>query len=340
MKKKILILKNDRTGDLFVSHKALNRILCKHNQDEVIMFLSNVNYKFNFLFPNIKFKIFPMYLSIFNKLKIFFYFIFNKLDTVYILTPKNFYYYLPFLFRKIKFYAITIKSNDGDRPSEWLLKYLHNYVIIDRRSIKKRNSSYNIQESLIEKVSDKFLLIKNHNKSHNFLYPKKYIIFHYKHALFKKLLNWSLDETCQFIESINLSQNTYLLFSSEINNEKINNFFLKKYNYFDFDKKTEHLNNDKKIIFLKNIDGYDLFDVIKKSNKVICPEGIMTHIGYFLNKDVIALMHFIIKSKKNFVEQVVSCKEWFPPDNYRFVVLKKDLLKSINKIKKRLIYDK
>ena len=34
LKKKILILKNDRTGDLFVSHKALNRIFAKHHDDQ------------------------------------------------------------------------------------------------------------------------------------------------------------------------------------------------------------------------------------------------------------------------------------------------------------------
>ncbi|WP_440931134.1 hypothetical protein, partial [Candidatus Pelagibacter sp.] len=94
--------------------------------------------------------------------------------------------------------------------------------------------------------------------------------------------------------------------------------------------------NKKKIIFLKNIDGYNLFDLINKSSRVICPEGIMTHMAYFLNKDVTALMFFIIKSKKNFIEQVISCKEWFPPNNYKFFVLKKDLSKSILKFSKRL----
>ena len=53
MKKNILILKNDRTGDLFVSLKAINRILNKHINDNVKIILSNVNHKFGFLFPNI-----------------------------------------------------------------------------------------------------------------------------------------------------------------------------------------------------------------------------------------------------------------------------------------------
>ena len=335
MKKKILILKNDRTGDLFVSHKAINRILCKHNEDEIIMFLSNVNYKFKFLFPNTKFKIFPMYLNIFNKLKIIFYFIFNKLDTVYILTPKNFYYYLPFLFRKIKFYALTIKSNNGNRPNKFLNKYLYKFVVIDRTKINKRNSSYLIQESLIENTKKNFLLIDDFKVNHNFIYPDIFDVFHYKKNLFSNLLEWSLDDTCKFLENIN-NNNRYLLFSSEINDEKINNYFSNRYNTYDFDNNIEKKINKKKIIFLKNIDGYNLFDLIKKSSRVICPEGIMTHMAYYLKKDVTALMFFIIKSKKNFIEQVISCKEWFPPENYKFVVLKKNLSKSILKISKRL----
>jgi hypothetical protein len=335
LKKKVLILKNDRTGDLFVSHKAINRILSKHCEDEIIMFLSNINYKFNFLFPNISFKTFPMYLNIFHKLKIILYLIFNKLDTVYILTPKNFYYYLPFIFRKIKFYAITIKSNNGNRPNKFLNKFLYKTVLIDRSKITKRNSSYIIQESLIENTKNEFLLNKNSKVDHNFVYPDKFDVFHYKHNLFNNLLEWSLDDTCKFLENIN-NNKKYLLFSSEINDEKINSFFSNRYNTYDFDNNDKKHINEKKIIFLKNIDGYNLFDLINKSSRVICPEGIMTHMAYYLKKDVTALMFFIIKNKKNFIEQVISCKEWFPPENYKFIVLKKNLSKSILKISKRL----
>jgi len=335
LKKKVLILKNDRTGDLFVSHKAINRILSKHFEDEVIMFLSNINYKFNFLFPNVSFKTFPMYLNIFHKLKIIFYLIFNKLDTVYILTPKNFYYYLPFIFRKIKFYAITIKSNNGNRPNKFLNRFLYKSVLIDRSKITKRNSSYIIQESLIENTKNEFLLNKNSKVDHNFVYPDKFDVFHYKYNLFNNLLEWSLDDTCKFLENIN-NNKKYLLFSSEINNEKINSFFSNRYNTYDFDNNNKKHINEKKIIFLKNIDGYNLFDLISKSSRVICPEGIMTHMAYYLKKDVTALMFFIIKNKKNFIEQVISCKEWFPPENYKFIVLKKNLSKSILKISKRL----
>ena len=334
MKKKVLILKNDRTGDLFVSLNAINKIINKHSNEDLLIFLSNINHKFSFLFPKLKKKIISMNLNIFEKIRIFTFIIFNKIDTVYILTPKNFYYYLPFFFRNIKFYAITIKSFKS-RPSSFLKKYLYRYVVIDRVEIKKRKSSYDIQENLIEFTSNKNNLNKDLNIKHNFVYPKKFVFFHYKDNFFKELLNWDLNTITLFIEFLN-NKYEYVCFSSEIYNNKINNFFSKEYNCFDFDNYKSQIINKKKIIFLKNIDGYDLFNVINKSSKIISPEGIMTHMGYFLQKPILALMHFRLKDRRDFINQIISCKEWFPPNNYEYTVLKKDFNKSISKLNKRI----
>ncbi len=126
-----------------------------------------------------------------------------------------------------------------------------------------------------------------------------------------------------------------VLFSSELNNEKINYFFSSQFNTFDYKNNKRQLINKKNIFFLKDVDGYDLFDVVKKSSKVVCPEGIISHMAYFLNKDLLTLMHFNLKNKQDFIRQIISCKEWFPQENYPFCVLKKDFEKSIKKIKKR-----
>ena len=75
---------------------------------------------------------------------------------------------------------------------------------------------------------------------------------------------------------------------------------------------------------------------MKKSSQIISPEGIITHMGYYLKKPILALMHFNLKNRRDFVNQVISCKEWFPPKNYDFIVLKKDFDKSIIKLKKRI----
>ena len=334
MTKKILILKNDRTGDLFVSLKAINRIINKHNNQDIIIFLSNINHKFNFLFPNIKKKIISMKLDFIEKIKIFFYILVNEIDTIYILAPKNFYYYLPFFFRKIKFYGITIKSS-RNRPNNFFLKYLFKYVVLDRVKIKKRESSYIIQENLIEYTSEINNLNKKSNVSHNLKYPKKFIYFHYKHTFFNKLLKWELDTISKFL---NFLSNKYenILFSSELFNKRINNYFLDNYNNYDFENNKINLINKKNIFFLKDIDGYNLFDAVNKSSKIISPEGLITHMGYFLNKSILALMHFNLKNRRDFISQIISCKEWFPPDNYNYTVLKKDFRKSLQKLNKRI----
>jgi len=334
MSKKILILKNDRTGDLFVSLKAINRILTKHKNDKITIFLSQINHKFSFLFPNIEKKIISMDLGIGEKFYILKYLLINKIENVYILTPKNFYYYLPFIFRKIKFYGIAIKGLTN-RPNNFLLKYLYKYVTIDRLTIKKRNSSYNIQESLIEYYNNTNMINSNSVIENNFHFPKNYVFFHYKHKLFNDLLGWSLDDIDNLLNFFK-KKNMNIMFSSELDNAHANNHFSSKYNSFDFYNKTQKKINEKGIFFLKGVEGYDLFDIVRKSNSIIAPEGIITHMAYFLKKPILALMHFKLNNRRDFINQVISCKEWFPPSDYRFTVLKKNFSTSINKLSKRI----
>ena len=335
-KKKILILKNDRTGDLFVSLRAINSILNKHYNDDICIFLSHINKKFAFLFPNLHKKIFSMNLNIFEKINIFIYFLINKIDSVYVLTPKSYYYFLPLFFRNTKFFAITIKAK-RNRPSKYFLPYLYKYVVLDRINLKKRDSSYNIQKRLIniDSIREKNLINENYNLSHHFDYPKKFVYFHYKHRLFHDLLNWELKDIKNLLAFLSTKYEN-VLFSSEINNKTINDYFSNSYNTYDFNKKLHIAKNKENIHFLKDIDGYDLFDAVRNSNIIIAPEGIITHIGYFLKKPLFALMHFNLKNKNDFISQMISCKEWFPPNNYKFIVLKKDYHQSLKKIMKRL----
>ena len=61
-----------------------------------------------------------------------------------------------------------------------------------------------------------------------------------------------------------------------------------------------------------------------------------SHMAFFLKKEQLALTHYTFKNKDDYFDQLVSCKEWFPPTNYNFVVLKKDFNKSLKKILKRI----
>ncbi len=47
-------------------------------------------------------------------------------------------------------------------------------------------------------------------------------------------------------------------------------------------------------------------------------------------------MHFNLKNRQDFINQVISCKEWFPPNNFDFMVLKKDFETSLRKLSKRI----
>ena len=220
---KIIILKNDRTGDLFVSTPTINKILNKHHSQQIEIFLSNINHKFSFLYPDINKRVINMDLNLIDKIYIFFYFLFNKISDVYILTPKNFYYYLPFFFRGIKFHGITVNS-ERNRPIEFLRKYLYKYVIIDRINLKKRQSSYLIQSNLVENIkNEKQLLNFNIDYKKKFNLPKRYVFFHYKKNLFQNLLKWNDKE---IFEIINLLSSKFenVLFSSEYKDEKINTF--------------------------------------------------------------------------------------------------------------------
>ena len=334
-KNKIIIFKNDRTGDLLVSLNAINKILNKHQADEITIFLSKINHKFGFFFKNVTKKTLNYDLNIFEKLKIIYHFLINKIDTVYILTPKNFYFYLPLVFPNTKFYGLTIKSKNN-RPNDFLKKKLFKHVTFDRTKVTKRLSSYIVQENLIEFDGPiKNLININQHINNAFELPKNYLFFHYKDKLFNELLNWDLNQISVLLEFFS-TRFANVVFSSELNASKISNFFIQKYNSFNYLNNKKNIINNKNIYYLHEIDGYNLFDVVKKSSKIICPEGIISHMGYFCKKDTTALLHFNTFSKQNIKEQLISCKEWFPPDNYKFSVLKKNFDRSIAKLDKRI----
>ncbi len=334
---KIVILKNDRTGDLFTSTPLINLIFNKYKSSEIEIFLSKINCKFSFLFKSKKIKVINLDLNLLDKIKIFFYLLVNKIDTVFILTPKNFYFYLPCLlfFKKIKFYGVCIDSKKK-RPYNFLRNFLYKKVIINRKEIKPRKSSYDIQKELLYDENDAINLLNTTAESNLTInIPKNSVFFHYKHKMFKELLDWDFFKIKKFIEFLYEKKGS-VIFSSEINNEPSDNFFQEHFNTYDFNENKYYTKNSKKILFLKNIDGLDLYTAVKKSNEIIAPEGIITHIGYHLNKKILSLMHFRLLNRQDFINQIISCKEWFPPKNFNYTVLKKNFDMSLNKVKKRI----
>ena len=184
--KHVVIFKNDAVGDLVHSLKAINNICNEKNVDKITIYISKLSEKFNFLINNqkITFKVVNYNLSIFEKVKIFFFICFNNIFKIYILAPKNFYFYLPIFFLNTKFYALCVDNINGyRRPSSFLRRFLYKFVINDRAAQFKRLSTEKIQTKLIsgDNVGNNELsiIIKKSDLLKKNL-PDNYIYFHAK----------------------------------------------------------------------------------------------------------------------------------------------------------------
>ena len=110
--KNIIIFKNDRLGDLFHSLNGINNIMNEHKDDNIEIYLSNYSKSFSFLFDNTKVKVnyLNYNLSLIEKLKIFKIFLNNSIDKVFILSPKNYFFYLSFFLKRLNFMALQLKK--------------------------------------------------------------------------------------------------------------------------------------------------------------------------------------------------------------------------------------
>ena len=94
--KNILILKNDRAGDFLSSVKLIHEL--KKRNNNIRVYLSNLNYNFKFLVPDCNYKQINLDLKFKDKIKIFLDILKNKYDEIFILSPRNFYFFLPIFF--------------------------------------------------------------------------------------------------------------------------------------------------------------------------------------------------------------------------------------------------
>ena len=133
---KILVLKNDRAGDLFTSLELISTLI--RDEKNVKIYLSELNNSFNFFFKNIEFKTINFNLKLRDKIIILKDIFLNKYDKIYILTPKSFYFYLPIFFKKTKFYGIVYNGKKRNRPNKYLRKFLYKYEIVKRNEQNKR----------------------------------------------------------------------------------------------------------------------------------------------------------------------------------------------------------
>ena len=339
-----VVLKNDAVGDLIHSLKAINNIIS--SSKKVTIFLSKLSEKYSFLVnnPKVEIRILNYNLSLTEKIKLIFFLIKSDISNVYILAPKNFYYYLPIFFRKIKFYAICINNiNNYRRPSLSLRKFLFKYKINDRGKIFKRDSVKLIQDKLtsVNNINFDFKLTVNAKKDDDIIkyLPKKYIYFHYKKKICDDL-GWGLKELkilfsefCNYYENVVFTRDIegWNQQRGEKNNKENTLTFEDNFNLYDF-KLKKFINNESNVLLIDNIVGGDLFNLIKYSNKVVAFHGMMTLLGFILEKNVLDLWHVNINRWEDYRKYRNAFYEFKPKDeNYNFIIPKKNIINTINK---------
>ena len=333
LQKNILIFKNDRGGDLLNSISCVSSLLI--NENNVTIYLSQYNYGFGFLFDKAIIKKIDYNLGLLDKIKIFYFILRGNFDEIYILTPKNFYYYLALFFRKIKFYAITVDGKKRNRPFKSLRSLLYKYITISRKKINCKSSA-ELQQSLIKddyKIDFNLTNIKKPKLS-NFIsdnIPSDFLFIQYKENFFNKI-NLSGKNFSLLLEEL-IKTNNNIVFSSDIETNLSNTFFYKNYNIIDCKDKINNLvNNKKNIIYLHCVHSEDLFAIINKANKIISPHGLITHMCKFYRKKSLNLFNFTIENRKDLMHQKIAFSEWYKNMNIKFVFLNKDINRSFKKI--------
>ena len=335
----ILILKNDAVGDLTHSILAINNIIESHKNSHITIYLSERSKNFSFLInnPHINFININYDLTISQKFKLLNLLIFKKISKVFILTPKNFYFILPFIFRHVKFFGLCINGpNNYMRPSNFLRSYLYKFVINDREAIFKRQSSINLQVNLTKKNSYTYnnLNLRYDFKKSNLLQkylPKEYIYFHVKKSNFDKL-GWSLIELDLLFNEF-LKHFANVVFTMDIEKNISQSIIRNKFNVLDFsnNKFTKKNNN---IFLYDNITGKDLYNTITNSAKTVAFHGMMTNLAAIEKKPVIDLWYSKMTNWDDYRNTRNAFYEFKPKyKGYDFIIPRKNIIKTIKKLK-------
>ena len=341
-KKEIIIFKNDAVGDLTHSLAAINSIIKNNKNNRILIYLSNRSKKFSFLINHtdnkrIIFKYVNYDLTLLEKIKIFLYIKKSNIDSIYILAPKNFYFFLPLLFRKIKFIAICVNGSSGyKRPNEYLRKFLYKFSVNNRDACFKRDSASKIQYDLVkidsfEKHVQNFKidipmsdLLKNN-------IPNNYAYFHIKKDIINKLC-WS-DDDLDLLFCELLKKYRSVIITRDIEEKNSSNKYEARYNYLDFKSKS-YKQNKKKIYLYDNIEGTDLYNVIIRSTKVIAFHGMMTNLASLEKIPVLDLFYCKINNWNDYKNYRNSFYEFKPNYKYYdFTIPKKSMKETLNKMK-------
>lgn len=312
--KNILVIKNDRLGDFIISLPAFNLILNKYKNEKITFILSDINYSFSFLLKkkNVDFIKTSYSLNFFERLNIIFFLLFNKIDEIYIFRPKNFFFFLSFVFRKIKFIGICIKNKGILRPNKFFLKYLDYYLINDRDTNGARKSIVELQiEAIRFSTNNLENLINNLNSTNlvNDYLPNNYILVHYKHSIFKQG-KWTINNFITLLKKISIFKKIILI--TDLNNDDYKSFFYNSFTSIDLKKKDPKIIKDDNIIFIDNVVSENLAYIIKNAELVVACHGTMTMLASYFNVKTLDL-YYIHKNINNFKQQYLNSFREFNP---------------------------
>jgi hypothetical protein len=275
-------------------------------------------------------------LTLIQKIQIFCFFLVNDISKAYILAPKSFYFLLPSIFRKTKFYGLCINGcNNYKRPPEFLRKYLFKYVINDRSAIFKRDSTEMIQYELTKNInqlnieSKININIEVSDVLKKYL-PKDYCYFHLKKQRLDSL-GWGISEIKLLLDEL-LKYSPNVVITKDIEVDENSKILKENFNSFDF-KSNNYLDRNKKVIFLDNIEGKDIYNVIKLSRKIVAFHGMMTSLGAINKKKILDLFQCNIKNWNDYRSYRNAFYEFKPSyEGYDFIIPSKNIHKTIKKI--------
>ena len=305
-KKKILILKNDRVGDLFHSLESIKSIRKNYINDDISIILSEFNIGFSSFLSelNIKLYKYKYRLSIKEKLSILKLITFNNYTHIIILSPKSFYFYLPFLFNKIIFSSLVV-NNKRLRPSNYFRKKLNFLTTNDRLSKKRKDNIRALYNNVAENIiTNKFNPVKKIFIKNDFKKISKtgYILIHSK-SFFLHNNRLQPNFITKLALLINKTTNLKVMLTGDLGENSYNDFY-KSFNH-------------NCITYMHNLKNDDLCELIKDACVVITPHGTISCIAAHYCNPIIDIFESTL-SKSSFSE--------FRPINnnhYKFLIVNK-----------------
>ena len=133
----------------------------------------------------------------------------------------------------------------------------------------------------------------------------------------------------------------YILFSSDIENNKKSKYFNKYFddNYSILDTSLLTKNENSKnpcIYYLKDINSENLFYLLNESDLNLAKEGLFSHVSFFLKKKCHNLFNFKIRTNDDIIHQKISYSEWCKDMGFKFSFLNSDVKKASRKIIKNI----